>query len=87
VTTVQEKLNAFADTLQQIFTINPDVHRIFTVTSEQVVNNFLKTPLKEPLQRDIKINSNLTQQNLGSASYVQASCAQNNCPQALRMLR
>jgi hypothetical protein len=46
-TTIQEKLNAFADTLEQIFTTNSDVDRSFTITSEQEVNDFLKQPLTD----------------------------------------
>jgi hypothetical protein len=33
-----------ADTLEQIFTTNSDVDRTFTVSTEQVVNDFLKQP-------------------------------------------
>jgi hypothetical protein len=40
--TIEEKLNAFADNLKQIFTINPDIHHTFTVSTEHSVNDFLK---------------------------------------------
>jgi hypothetical protein len=43
--TIQEKLNAFADTLEQIFTTHSDVDSTFTVSTDQVVNYFLKQPL------------------------------------------
>jgi hypothetical protein len=47
-TIIQEKLNAFADTLKQIFTINSDVDCTFTNISEQVVGDFLKTATDRP---------------------------------------
>jgi hypothetical protein len=45
--TTQEKLKAFADTLDHIFTTNPDVDHSFTVSTEQVVIDFLKQPLTD----------------------------------------
>jgi hypothetical protein len=45
--TIQEKLNAFGDTLEHIFTTNPDVGNFFTVQTEQTVNDFLKQPMKD----------------------------------------
>jgi hypothetical protein len=42
-TTIQEKRNAFADILEQIFTTNSDVDRTFIVSME----GFLETPLTE----------------------------------------
>jgi hypothetical protein len=45
--TTQEKLKTFADILKHIFTTNPDVEPSFTVSSEQVVNDFLKQPLTD----------------------------------------
>jgi hypothetical protein len=45
--TTQEKLNAFGDTLDHIFTTNPDVDNSFTVQTEQTVNDFLKQPMKD----------------------------------------
>jgi hypothetical protein len=46
-TTTQEKLNLFADTLEHVFTTNPDVDHSFTVRTEQEVNDFLKQPLAD----------------------------------------
>jgi hypothetical protein len=43
----QDKLNAFGDTLEHIFTTNPDVDNSFTVGTEQTVNDFLKQPMKD----------------------------------------
>jgi hypothetical protein len=40
--TNQEKVNMFADTLEEVFTANPDVDTKFTVSTEQVVTTFLK---------------------------------------------
>ncbi|PNF41051.1 hypothetical protein B7P43_G07674, partial [Cryptotermes secundus] len=37
-TTIQRKLNTFADTLEQIYTINLDGDRTFTVRTEQVLS-------------------------------------------------
>jgi hypothetical protein len=45
VTTIQEKLNAFADAQKQILTTNSDVDNTLTVSTEHVVNDFLKQPL------------------------------------------
>jgi hypothetical protein len=47
VTEIQEKLNAFADTVEQIFTMNSDADRSFIAGTERVVNDFLKQPLIE----------------------------------------
>jgi hypothetical protein len=47
VTEIQEKVDAFADTLEQIFTTNSDADRSFTVSTEQVINDFLKQPLTD----------------------------------------
>jgi hypothetical protein len=44
--TNQEKVNMFADTLEEVFTANPDVDTNFTVSTEQVVTTFLKQPLQ-----------------------------------------
>jgi hypothetical protein len=44
-TTNQEKVNMFADTLEKVFTANPDVDTNFTVSTEQVVTTFLKQPV------------------------------------------
>ncbi|PNF17515.1 hypothetical protein B7P43_G13165, partial [Cryptotermes secundus] len=44
VTETQEKVNASADILEQIFTINSDADRTFTFSTEQVVNDFLTQP-------------------------------------------
>jgi hypothetical protein len=44
--TNQEKVNLFADTLQDIFTANPDTDPNFSKVIEKTVKNFLKqTPL------------------------------------------
>jgi hypothetical protein len=40
--TTLQKLNAFGVTLENIFTTNPDVDNSFIVTTEQIVNYFLK---------------------------------------------
>jgi hypothetical protein len=45
--TTQEKLKAFADTLQHILNTNPDVDHSFTVNDEQVVNYFIKQLLAD----------------------------------------
>ena len=50
VTETQEKVNAFADTLEQIFTTNLDADRTFTVSTEQVVNDFLAQPLTDRMR-------------------------------------
>jgi hypothetical protein len=50
VTAIKEKVNVFADTLEQIFTINSDADRFFTVSTEQVVNDFLKQPLTDQMR-------------------------------------
>jgi hypothetical protein len=42
-TTIQEKLNPFADNLEQILTTNFDVDNIFKVSTEQVVNDFFNS--------------------------------------------
>jgi hypothetical protein len=44
VITIQEKLKAFAVTLEHIFTVNPDVDHSFTVSTKQ---EFLKQPLPD----------------------------------------
>jgi hypothetical protein len=44
-TTIQEKLNAFADALEETFTACSDIDHAFTVSSEQIANDFLKQPL------------------------------------------
>jgi hypothetical protein len=44
--TNQEKVNMFSDTLEEVFTANPDVDTKFTVSTEQVVTTFLKQPLQ-----------------------------------------
>jgi glutamine synthetase type III len=41
-TTIQEKLNAFADTLEQTFARSSDVDRNFTYSIQQIMNDFLK---------------------------------------------
>jgi hypothetical protein len=51
VTEIQEKVNAFADTLEQIFTTNSDADRSFTVSTEQSFgtlpyNHFARTTQK-----------------------------------------
>jgi hypothetical protein len=43
----QGKLNFFADILEHVFTTNPDVDHSFTISTEEVVNNFLKQPLAD----------------------------------------
>jgi hypothetical protein len=48
--TTQEKLKTFADTLVHSFTTNPDVDHSFTVSTEQVVNDFLKQPLTDRMR-------------------------------------
>jgi hypothetical protein len=45
--TTQEKLKAFADTLELIFTTNPESDHSFTVSTEQAVNEFLKQPVTD----------------------------------------
>jgi hypothetical protein len=50
VTETQEKVDAFADTLEQIFTTNSDTDRTFRVSTEQVVNVFLKQPLTDRIR-------------------------------------
>jgi hypothetical protein len=45
--TIRGKLKAFAVSLAHIFTINPDVSHSFRVSTEQVVNDFLKQPLTD----------------------------------------
>jgi hypothetical protein len=46
-TTTQEKLKCFANTLEHVFTINPDFDHSFTVNTEQEVNDFLKLTLAD----------------------------------------
>jgi hypothetical protein len=48
--TVPEKLKAFADSLQQTFTTNPDNNKPFTVLTEQLVKDFLTQPLTDRLR-------------------------------------
>jgi hypothetical protein len=48
--TIQENLNSFADNLEQIFTTNSEVGRDFTVSTEQVVNDFLEQPLTDRMR-------------------------------------
>jgi hypothetical protein len=48
--TVPEKLKAFADSLQQTFTPNPDSNKSFTALTEQQVKNFLKQPFTDRLR-------------------------------------
>jgi hypothetical protein len=48
--TAPEKLKVFADSLQQIFTTNPDKNRPFTVLNEQLVKDFLTQPLTDRLR-------------------------------------
>jgi hypothetical protein len=43
----QEKLNAFGNTLEHIFTTNPDFDNSFTVRTEQIVNDFVKQPMTD----------------------------------------
>jgi hypothetical protein len=38
---IQDKFNSFANTLEQIFTTNSDDDCTFTVSTQQVVNDFL----------------------------------------------
>jgi hypothetical protein len=49
-TTIQEKLNTFANTFEQLFSTNSDVDHTFTVSAEQVVNGFLTQPLIEKVR-------------------------------------
>jgi hypothetical protein len=46
VTEIQEKVNAFADTLEQVFTTDLDADRTSTVSTEQVVSDFFEQPLR-----------------------------------------
>jgi hypothetical protein len=50
VTETQGKVNAFADTLEQIFTTNSDTDRALTANTEQVVNDFLEQPLTDRMR-------------------------------------
>jgi hypothetical protein len=47
VCTTQEKLNAIGDTLEHMFTTNPDVDNSFTDITERIVNYFLKQPVTD----------------------------------------
>jgi hypothetical protein len=44
---IKEKINSFADTSEQIFTINSDFDHTFIVSTEQALNDFLKQPLTD----------------------------------------
>jgi dihydrofolate reductase len=50
VTEIQEKVNAFADSLEHIFTTNSDADRTFTISTEQVARDFLEQPLTDRMR-------------------------------------
>ncbi|PNF22150.1 hypothetical protein B7P43_G05754 [Cryptotermes secundus] len=50
VTETQEKVNAFPYTLEQISTTNSNADRTFTVSTEQIVNDFLTQPLTDRMR-------------------------------------
>lgn len=68
---MQEKLKAFADNLDQILTTNSDVHRTFTVNTEQVVNNFLKQPL---IDRERATNRSEIPSIVGTSKHAKQLC-------------
>jgi hypothetical protein len=48
--TTQEKLNTLTDTLEQIFATNSDIDRTFTVSTDQVVRDFLRELLTDRMR-------------------------------------
>jgi hypothetical protein len=49
--TQQEKVNLFADTLQETFMTNPDINPNFSEASEDAVTNFLNQPFTTSVRK------------------------------------